>query len=201
MQLKNVIFDFGQVMIRFDPHYMTAQYVSDPTDAALLETVVFDRLYWDRLDSGEITDAEVLGACRERLPARLWEAAERIYGNWYYHLPETEGMRELVRELKARGMRVLLLSNISAGFAAHAKEFPLLAEFDGCVLSAEIGMVKPHAAIFEYICKTYDIKPSESLFIDDSEKNIRGSEAFGIKGYLFDGDVPKLKNYLQQQLP
>ena len=67
VRIKNVIFDYGQVMIHFNPAYMVGQYVTDPADATLLEEVVFDRLYWNRLDSGTITDEEVLSACRERL--------------------------------------------------------------------------------------------------------------------------------------
>ncbi len=200
MKLKNVIFDFGQVMVRYDPHYITTQYVGDPTDAALIEEILFDRAYWDRLDAGTITDEELLTSAHARLPQRLWEAADSIYGNWFRHLPEIGGMRELVRELKEAGLRVLLLSNISKGFAAHADEIPCLAEFDGCVFSAVVGLVKPHREIFAHICNTYGLSPTETLFVDDSEKNIRGSEAYGIAGYLFDGDAEKLTAYLRALL-
>ncbi len=78
MTYKNVIFDFGQVMVRFEPKYMTEQYIKGE-DAELVSRVVFDRLYWDKLDSGDISDSEVIAACRERLPERLWETAETVY--------------------------------------------------------------------------------------------------------------------------
>ncbi len=198
MQLKNVIFDFGQVMVHYDPHGMTACYVTDPDDAALIEEVVFDRLYWDALDDGSISDEALLAACRGRLPERLWDVAQAVYDNWFYHLPEIEGMRELVHELKGRGMRVFLLSNVSSGFAMHAHEFSIFDDFDGCVFSGPLGIVKPHAEIFSHLCKTYGILPSEALFVDDNEKNIRGGEAYGICGYLFDGDVQRLRKYLNQ---
>ncbi len=200
MNLKHVIFDFGQVMIRFDPHYMTEQYIKNEDDITLVEQVLFDRLYWDRLDSADITDGEVLAACRERLPERLWEGAERVYYNWIHHLPEIAGMRELVKELKAHGKHVFLLSNISEYFAAHAEEISVLSEFEGCVFSAVVGMVKPNADIFAYICRTYGLDPKETLFVDDNEKNIRGAEAFGIEGYLFDGDSAKLKAFLAERI-
>ena len=57
-------------------------------------------------------------------------------------------------------------------------------------------MVKPNAEIFEYILKKYSLKAEECVFIDDSEKNIVGCEAVGIKGYLFDGDADKLRKHL-----
>ncbi len=199
--IKYLVFDFGQVMVRFDPAYMVAQYVTDPTDATLLEEVLFDRLYWDRADAGTITDEEILACCRERLPERLHAIAKTIYYNWIYHLPEIEGMRELVAECKEKyGVRVFLLSNISAYFTEHAHEIPCLAEFEACVFSAICGHVKPHADMFAHLCHICEISPEQTLFIDDNEKNIRGAEAFGIHGYLFDGDASKLRAYLKELL-
>lgn len=199
--IKNVVFDFGKVMVHFEPSYMVGKYVSDPSDAKLLEEVLFDRLYWDRADAGTITDEEVVAACKARLPARLHEVSERIYWNWIYNLPEIDGMRELVQSIKSKyGVRVFLLSNISMYFAEHAHEIPCLAEFETCIFSAVCGYVKPSKEIFEYLCKTCEIEPHQTLFVDDSEKNIRGSEAYGIQGYLFDGDAKRLSTYLDTLL-
>ena len=94
--LKNVVFDFGQVLVRFEPSYMVGRYVTDPKDAALLEDVIFDRLYWDPLDAGTISDAAVVEACKARLPERLWDVTEKIYYNWIYNLPEIDGMDALL---------------------------------------------------------------------------------------------------------
>ena len=195
--IKNVVFDFGQVMVRFEPSYMVGRYVDDKDDAALLEEVVFDRLYWDKLDSGDISDDEVISACRERLPERLWQVAERIYFDWIFNLPEIDGMRELVRYIKRQyGVRVLLLSNISTYFAEHADEIDVLREFEACVFSAVIGKVKPSADIFEYVCQKYGMLAEETVFVDDNPNNIKGAQSVGITGYLFDGNAGKLKAYL-----
>ncbi len=193
--IKNVIFDFGQVMVRFEPKYMTEKYITGK-DAELVERVVFDRLYWDKLDSGDISDREVIAACRERLPKHLWQTAEAVYYNWIYNIPEIKGMREIVRGLRSRGVRVLLLSNISKYFAEHAQEIDVLSEFEGCVFSAVVGLIKPHADIFEYICSKYSLEPAETLFVDDNAANIAGAQSIGINGYLFDGDAERLAKYL-----
>ena len=71
MSIKTVVFDFGQVMVHFEPSYMVGKYVTDREDAHLLERVVFDRLYWDKLDAGTITSEETLAEYRKRLPERL----------------------------------------------------------------------------------------------------------------------------------
>ena len=197
--IKNVVFDLGQVMVRFEPSYMVARYVSNETDRDILAEVVFDRLYWDRLDAGTITDSEVMEGCKSRLPKRLWTAAEKIYYNWIYNIPEIEGMAELVQRIKVKYKKhVFLLSNISTYFADHAKEISVLAPVERCIFSAVCGMVKPNCEIFEYLCKKCNIAPQETLFVDDNSKNIEGAACFGIKGYLFDGDVARLERYIDE---
>ena len=198
--IKNFIFDFGKVMVHFEPSYMVGRYVTDEKDAALLADVVFDRLYWDKLDAGTISDAEVVEACKSRLPERLWKTAEKIYYNWIYNIPEIEGMSELAGYVKSTGAPLFLLSNISTYFADHKDEIPCLRHFDKCFFSALCGRIKPHADIFQYLCDECGIKPEETLFVDDSPINIAGAEAFGIKGYLFDGDVKKLRAYIENLL-
>lgn len=195
--IKNVIFDYGQVIIHFEPKYMTEKYIEPGEDADLLQNVVFDRLYWDRLDAGTITNEETMSLVKERLPERLHEIADRIYYNWIYNIPEIDGMADLVRELKnEHGIRVFLLSNISKYFSSHRDEIPILSEFEKCIFSAECGYIKPNHDIFEYLCKECGINKEESIFVDDNANNIKGAREFGLNGYLFDGDARRLKEYL-----
>ncbi len=195
--IKNIVFDYGKVLIHFEPSYMVGKYVSDKEDAKLLEEVIFDRLYWDKLDEGSMSDEEVIAAANERIPERLHAACREAYYNWIYNLPEIDGMRELVAHVKNDlGARIFLLSNISIYFAEHAHEREELALFERCIFSAVAGKTKPNRDMFEYLCEECNILPEETLFIDDSEKNIKGAQAFGIKGYLFDGDSKKLRKYI-----
>lgn len=199
--IKNLIFDFGQVMVRFERKYMVERFATDPDDSKLLQEVVFDRLYWDRLDAGTISDGETLSLVCERLPERLHASAREIYYNWIYNIPEIPGMSALVREMKERfGVRVFLLSNISKYFAAHVDEIACLRDFDGCVLSSTCGFIKPHRDIYEHICTEFSLIPEECVFIDDRADNIAGAEDYGIRGYVFDGDSARLKEYLTKIL-
>lgn len=199
--MKHIVFDFGQVLVRFEPTYMVGKYVSDPEDASLLEEVVFDRLYWDRLDAGTISDEETVAAIKARIPERLWNVAEKIYTQWIYNIPEIDGMRDLILHIKSTyHVSVFLLSNISIYFADHAKEIPILDLIDGCVFSAKCGMVKPNVDIFEHLCSKFELSPKETLFIDDRIDNIEGAKKAGIAGYVFDGDAKKLRAYLDELL-
>ena len=196
--IKNIVFDYGNVMVRFEPSYMVGKYVSDEKDSKLLEKVLFDRLYWDRLDDGTIEDEELLALAKERIPERLWGASREIFYDWINNLPEVEGMKSLVLHVKNDlGMRVFLLSNISRYFAEHAHERAELAPFEKCIFSAVVGRMKPNRDMFEYLLSECHILPEETRFIDDSEKNVKGAEACGIHGYLFDGDSEKLGKYIE----
>ncbi len=201
MSIKNVVFDFGQVLVHFEPEYMTGIYVTNEEDRELLQRVVFDRLYWDRLDAGTIGDEEVISECKKRLPERLWDVAEKIYYNWIYNIPEMEGMRELIFYIKEKyDVKLYLLSNISKYFAEHKREISILSLLDNCVFSGPLGIVKPSKEIFEYLCNTYSLIPNECVFVDDNTANINSANSFGINGYLFDGDVERLKKYLDEAL-
>lgn len=197
--MKYVIFDFGQVLVHFEPSYMTKQYVADPADAAQVAHVVFDRLYWDRLDAGTVSDAEVVEAIKARLPERLGQVAAQVYDNWIYNIPEVEGMCALILHLKQDlGVKVFVLSNISTYFAVHAHEIPILSLADGCVFSAVCGMTKPNADIFEHICRKFGLEPSWAVFVDDREENACAARRLGMQAYVFEGDVAVLRQYLDR---
>ncbi|MBQ7761443.1 MAG: HAD family phosphatase [Clostridia bacterium] len=199
--IKTVIFDFGQVLVHFEPEYMVGRYVTNEDDKKLLEEVLFDRLYWDRLDQGTISNEETLSLVKERIPKRLWDVADTIYYNWIYNIPEIDGMRDLVLYLKEKyNVNIYLLSNISTYFSSHREEIPILSLLDGCVFSGEIGIVKPSREIFEHLLNKYNVRAEECIFIDDNEKNIKGAMAVGINTYAFDGDSAKLKKYLDSIL-
>lgn len=199
--IKNVIFDFGQVLVHFEPEYMVRQYVSNEEDVNLLKDVIFDRLYWDKLDLGTITDEETIAQVKERIPKRLWDVAEKIHWNWIYNIPEVDGMKSLIKYIKEKyNVGVYVLSNISKYFAEHSHEIEILKEADGCIFSAYLGITKPDHRIFAHMCEKFGINPSEAVFVDDNGNNIKSSIEFGLNGYLFDKDTEKLKSYFDNIL-
>ena len=194
--LKNYIFDFGQVIVHFDTAYMTSLYIKDSEQQKIAEDVIFDRLYWDKLDAGTITDEEVKAEVCKRLPEDISQNACKVYDNWHKNLPFIDGMVDIIKKIKQNGGKLFLLSNISKGFAEKYNEVPQLKElfdlFDGLVFSAPIGLTKPNADIFNHLLTKYNLIAEESIFIDDNKNNILGAEKVGINGYLFDGNSEKL---------
>lgn len=198
--IKNYIFDFGNVLARFYPEEFTAHFIKEPEPAQQVCDIVFDRLYWDRLDAGTITDQEVKEGIKGRLPKNLYDTACKIYDSWVELLSPVDGMKKLVADIKKNGGKLYLLSNISIGFAEsyHKNNWvsSLFSLFDGLVFSGPIGITKPEREIFCHLLNTYSLKAEECIFIDDSKINISGCEKVGIRGYLFNGDAKALRKEL-----
>ena len=198
--IKNVIFDFGNVLCRYDPDYMISRFISDPDDIALVKEAMFCRSLWDPLDAGTITDDEVKRIGCGPLPERLRAPACAAYDHWHENMPYVPGMKELTVSLKNAGKRLFLLSNISIGFSEKWKSVPaldsLLSPFDGLIFSGTLGIVKPYPEIYHHLIEKYGIYPSESVFIDDRWKNVACAESVGICGILFDGNAEKLSRIL-----
>ena len=194
--IQNIVFDFGQVLIQFVPYDIASAYVENETDRRLLEQVVFDRKYWDRQDAGKITNDEMIASVCADLPAHLHKVAADIVHTWIYHIPPIPGMEDLLVELKGAGKRLYLLSNIGKTFIEKKDEFPILSHFDGCVFSADVGYIKPSKEIFEHLCKTYALNPSECVFIDDLAANVAAAKSYGIEALQFFGDPEELKSRL-----
>ena len=198
--IKNYIFDFGNVLAEFYPEKLAAPYVENAEMRQRVCEVVFDRIYWDRLDKGDATDSEVKAGMCSRLSAEEGKLACIVYDNWVKTLSPVKNMQQLVCDIKKSGKKLYLLSNISKGFANSYADVKwikeLLDNFDGVILSGPIGKVKPKRDIFEHLLETFGLKAEECLFIDDSRINIEGAEAVGINGYLFDGDAETLRKYI-----
>ncbi len=201
--IKNYIFDFGNVIAQFYPEKLSAPYIPDEKMRKTISEIVFDRIYWDRLDDGTITDDEVKEALSERLPNEMCDAGIKIYDNWVKNLVPVDKILELVYDIHKTDKKLYLLSNISIGFANTYCDVDwirkTLSLFDGLVFSGVVGMVKPDRKIYEYILDKFNLNPEETLFIDDSEKNINGAKSVGIQCYLFDGDVDKLRRKLYEK--
>lgn len=193
--IRYLVFDFGRVLIRYEPDEIT-EAIAGREDLRLLSDLLFGEELWGRLDAGALTNEEATRLACARLPERLHAKAAAIYRDWIDHIPPIPGMQELVAELDGRGIPLYLLSNISAYFAENAHRFPVLSHFKKCIFSGVCRMMKPNREIYLHLLSECGIPADETLFIDDNPDNIAAARAVGIHGYLFDGDVPRLRAHL-----
>ncbi len=104
-------------------------------------------------------------------------------------------MYVLIDQLKAKGMRVGLLSNINDRYTKLIRDFGFYAPFEPCLLSCEIGLEKPNPKVYELLLKTMDLAAPDVIFIDDKEENVNAAKEIGIDAILFKSE-PQLKGEL-----
>ena len=79
-----------------------------------------------------------------------------------------------------------MLSNYQKeSFATVESRFDFFGLFEGKVVSAREGLLKPNADIYEFLTNTYRVEPSHTLFIDDTPANIEGAMYVGWQGFCF----------------
>lgn len=195
---RNIVFDMGNVLLYFDPDYFIRKLGFEGPEKELLKSAVFESPEWTALDWGRQTEMDALIAIRARLPQHLHEAAERLVMMWDRPILEVPGMYELIEELKQRGYGIYLLSNASLRQHDYWPRIPASRFFDGTIVSADFGCVKPYPELYRVLFRKYSLKPEECFFIDDRPENIAGGEALGMPGFVFRNDVTALRNELTE---
>ena len=93
---------------------------------------------------------------------------------------------KLIDELKAAGYKLYVLSNMSREFIDFLRKQKVYENFDGDVVSCEVGIVKPMPEIYDLLLKRFDLDPAETIFIDDRKENVDAAAAKGIATFHFD---------------
>lgn len=195
--IQNIVFDMGQVLIRWQPRQFTAKYGFAEADEALLTQELFQSVEWVRLDRGTICEAEVVERVCARLPRHLHGAVEEIVFSWWQRpLVPVDGMAELIRELKENGYGIYLLSNAGLTLRSYFPRIPGSECFDGIVVSAEETLLKPQHEIFELLLHRFGLAPESCFFVDDVPANVEGAQYVGMQGAVFRGDVNRLRREL-----
>jgi len=186
--LRNVIFDYGCVLVDWNPHYLLDPYFSSREECAAF---LHDYMPLEFHNDGDMGTpiAEVEAKWSARNPEQEW--AYRLYFSEFEKTVSGQipGMEELVKELKQKGYHVYGLSNWS--WETHSKirgKCPILGLLEGEVISGLVHRLKPNPDIYEYCLETYGLKAEESVFIDDRQPNVDGAVAVGIHGLRFSGE-------------
>ncbi|MDO4867249.1 MAG: HAD family phosphatase [Clostridia bacterium] len=194
--IRNLLFDLVGVLMRFDTEGYYRAHGIGPGDAGLLRREVFGSLEWAMQDRGTISEADATASIASRVPARLHGAVRDFVRRENRAILPVPGMEALTGELKERGFGLYLLSNISAAFHRFQADVPALRRFDGIMISADVGLVKPDPEIFRLACRRFGIDPVETAFIDDAPANAEAALHVGMKAFVFKDDVDALRAWL-----
>lgn len=195
--IKNIIFDFGGVLVDWNPHYLFDKYFNDINEANYFVENICNSEWNAEMDGGKPFEQAV----RERsaMFPKYAEALKLYQTNWMDTMgEEIPGMYDLIKSLKINGFPVIYgLTNWSAEtFPTVQKTYRIFSLIDKIVVSGEVKQLKPNPEIFHTLLDKYSLKAEESLFIDDNLKNVEGAKAVGINAVLFRG-VEKLREDLK----
>lgn len=184
--ITTIIFDFGGVLINWNPRNLYRRFFSDPQamEDFLTETNFME---WNAQQDKGRPFAEGVAILSEQFPqyAHLIRAYRE---NWKESITGIiPGTVEILQTLKEKGYALYGLSNWSSEtFPIVRDEFPFLNLFDGVILSGEVHLIKPDPVIYDLCLKMAGKPANECLFIDDSQTNIITANKMGFDTIRFD---------------
>lgn len=184
--MKNIVFDFGGVLVDWNPRYLYDKYFGDEERSQwFLDNIC---LYsWNLQMDGGKPFAEGVRELQAEHPE--WTEAIGIYHTRWIEMMggEVEGTADVLRALKRAGYGIYGLTNWSAEtFPLIRDTYPVFGEFDGIVVSGEEHLLKPDAAIYRCLLDRYGLQPEESIFIDDNAANVEAARGVGMKALRFE---------------
>lgn len=195
--IKNIVFDMGQVLIGFDPDKIIRAFFDDEADIPLIRKEIFDSSLWKDLDRGTLTEQDLIPIVQERFPQRFHSGAEQLLLHWREHMTQPDAVPCLAAELKKAGYSLYLLSNAGKSMFEFNEKLPVLREFSGTLLSAEVQLLKPDPEIYQVFFKRFSLKPEECFFIDDMPANIEAGRSLGMEGFRYTGEIEPLRAALR----
>ena len=179
-QIKAVVFDFGGVLLRWDPRNLYSRFFPEEPQAMEDFLAEIGFMEWNAQQDKGRPFAEAVASLSNQFqhPAHLINAYQE---NWKESITGTiDGTVELLRMLKETGISLYGLSNWSAEtFAMVNHEFKFFNLFDEIVLSGEVKLIKPEPELFELFLQKIGKPANQCLFIDDSEANITTARKLG----------------------
>jgi len=196
--IKNIIFDMGNVLLRYDPEVCLNRFVKREEDRALIRRELFEGPEWVQGDLGHITDEQRFDGVSRRVPQELHTELRQCVEQWHMCMEPVHGAKEFCAYAKEQGYRLYVLSNASSSFYQYFPRFAPFEYFDGLVVSCDIHIVKPDIRIYRYLLETYGLVPEECFFIDDMAANVEGAQKAGISGAVFGGDFEEIRKKLEE---
>lgn len=184
--IDTVVFDVGRVLLDWDPRYLFRKLF--PGDEAAVERFLSEVCppAWNQEQDLGRSWAE---GVRERV-ARFPEqraAIEAFDARWGETVAgEIAGTVALQRRLRQAGVRLYALTNFSREkWAWSVERFACLRDFDGVLVSAHEGLLKPDARFYRLLTTRFGVRPARSVFVDDVPGNVDAAASVGFHGVRF----------------
>lgn len=186
--IKNIVFDLGGVIMTLDPAEALRRFKAlGLSDAERYLDSYTQSGIFGNLEEGKIT-AENFRSKLSSLTGHELTFDECKHAWLGYRKDVPQRNLDLLKELRAKGYRLILLSNTNP----FMMDWALSSEFDGkgsslndyfdaLYLSYRLGIMKPAPDFFRQVLDNESILPEETLFVDDGPRNV---EAAGKLGFI-----------------
>lgn len=197
--IKNIIFDFGGVLLDWNPRYLYKSYFNNDEEMEHFLADICNGEWNIKQDAGR-PFAEAVKELQSKFPEYA-EAIQMYDDDWEKMLKcELPESIDLLKELKSMGYGIYGLTNWSAEKIGYAfANYSFFSLFDGIVVSGVEKVVKPDRKIYEILLERYSLKPGECVFIDDNPDNVDMAKALGINAIRFD-NIGNVKEHLETLL-
>ena len=185
--IRNIIFDFGGVLVDWNPEYLFNDVFSDRAELDYFLEKICTPDWNEKQDAGRSL-SEAIRTLKKRHP-KYHDEIRLYYDEWTTMLGgPIEQNVALLKPLKMR-YRLFGLTNWSAETFPIAYDlYPLFQEFEGIVISGVERLAKPDERIYLLLLQRYSLAAAESLFIDDNLRNVMAADRLGFNTvHLEDG--------------
>lgn len=185
MAIKNIVFDVGNVLVRWEPQVIISRVFPNHVDPQHLLQSIFRHQTWYDLNLGSINEAQAIDRYHQQLGIEHVQLQMLLQVVKESLLP-VPGSIELLERLSTKPFHLYALTDNTIEIMAYLKnKYTFWPLFKGIVVSAEIGHLKPSREIYHYLLNHHRIKAQETIFIDDHAPNIEGAKAVGITAIQF----------------
>ena len=197
MKIKNIVFDFGGVLVDWNPRYLFKDIFNDDEKMEnFLKNICTDS--WNIQQDAGRTLADGTKILQEKFPEES-EMIQQFYDGWEVMLKdEIPENTKLLSQFDRKKFRLWGLTNWSGEtFPIALARFEFFNEFEGIVVSGDEKMIKPNEDIYLLLLERYGLKAEESIFIDDNYNNIIAANKLGFHTIHFTENV-NLEKRLQE---
>lgn len=181
----NVVFDIGNVLVHWEPRALYRKIFATEDEVEWFITHVCNHDWNLEQDRGR-SFADGVAELSKRFPEHA-DAIAAYDLRWHETvLGPIDGTVRILEELSARGTPLYAITNFNQHKFREARQrFPFLGVFRDTVVSGDERLLKPDPAIYRLLLARNGLAAADCVFIDDSEKNVRGAQAVGMKGIHF----------------
>ncbi len=182
-----VFFDLGNVLLFFD-HQRAARQLAAlaGVDPQRIWQFVFESDLNHRCDAGLVSAPEFCEIFRREMKCQTDDAAI-IHASSDIFTPNLP-MIGIAAQLTSQRYRIGIISNtcdMHRAFFCSGRYGLIPGAFNPLVMSYELKLMKPDAAIYLHAAKLAGVEAGEILFVDDLERNVLGARAAGLQAVQY----------------